>query len=391
MEGRKLKVLQLGKQYYPHIGGIEITMQQIAEGLQGQIESYVLASQERHAARTEIIHGVPVYFAGSLGIIASMPVSFDMIRYLKKHANEFDIIHLHMPFPLGDLACLLSGFKGKLVVYWHSDVVRQKKAMLLYRPLMNWTLKRADAIAIATQGNIDGSPYVKPYEQKCHRIPFGLRREWEKKSDLYWQMVTSEKEKPEAADETALRLLFIGRLVYYKGCDVLIEALEKLKSCTDQKEFSGIHLQIVGEGILREELEKEADKEQLKENITFCGRVSDEELEKQIENCDVFVFPSVANSEAFGLVQLETMAYGKPVINTSLPTGVPWVSIHGETGLTVEPRNAEELAKAILWMKRHPKERREMGKRARERVKTRFTQDKMLADILNLYRELCEE
>ena len=391
MEGRKLKVLQLGKQYCPHIGGIEITMQQIAEGLQGQIESYVLASQERHAARTEIIHGVPVYFAGSLGIIASMPVSFDMIRYLKKHANEFDIIHLHMPFPLGDLACLLSGFKGKLVVYWHSDVVRQKKAMLLYRPLMNWTLKRADAIAIATQGNIDGSPYVKPYEQKCPAgFPLDSAESGKRKAISTGRWSRLKKKSLKRQMKQPCGFFSLEDWCIIKACDVLIEALKKLKSCTDQKEFSGIHLQIVGEGILNRYTYRAA-KEQLKENITFCGRVSDEELEKQIENCDVFVFPSVANSEAFGLVQLETMAYGKPVINTSLPTGVPWVSIHGETGLTVEPRNAEELAEAILWMKRHPKERREMGKRARERVKTHFTQDKMLADILNLYRELCEE
>ncbi len=380
---RKLKVLQLGKQYYPHIGGIEATMQQIAEGIQGEADSYVLASQDRGAAYEKTINGVPVYFAKSLGIIASLPISWDLVRYLKKHCAEYDVIHLHMPFPLGDLACLLSGYRGKLVLYWHSDVVRQKKAMLFYKPLMNWTLKRADAIAIATQGNIDGSPYVKPFESKCVRIPFGLRKAWEKKSDCYWERRTESK-------DSTLRLLFIGRLVYYKGCSILMAAMGELKKKLGT-EINQVELAIVGTGVLEQEMKQQAEQEGLEGAIRFLGKISDEEMEKELEHCDVLVFPSVANSEAFGLVQLEAMAYGKPVINTNLPTGVPWVSLDGETGLTVPPEDAEALSRAILWMKDHPTERREMGVRARQRVKEEFSQEQMLSQILRLYKELCEQ
>lgn len=378
---RKLKVLQLGKQYYPHIGGVEATMQQIAEGIQGEVDSYVLASQGRGAAYEKTVNGVPVYFAKSLGIVASLPISWDLVRYLKKHCGEYDVIHLHMPFPLGDLACLLAGYKGKLVLYWHSDVVRQKKAMLLYKPLMNWTLKRADAIAIATQGNIDGSPYVKPFEKKCVQIPFGLRKAWEEKSDQYWERRT-EREDP------VLHLLFIGRLVYYKGCSILMAAMKELKKELGAQ-MEQVELVIVGTGALEEEMKAQSAQEGLGNVIRFLGKASDEEMEKELERCDVLVFPSVANSEAFGLVQLEAMAFGKPVINTSLPTGVPWVSLDQETGLTVPPGDAGALFKAILWMKNHPKERKEMGIRARQRVKEKFSQEQMLAQILGLYKELC--
>ncbi|MCI9161843.1 MAG: glycosyltransferase [Lachnospiraceae bacterium] len=377
----KLKVLQLGKQYYPHIGGVEATMQQIAEGIQGEVDSYVLASQGRGAAYEKTINGVPVYFAKSLGIIASLPISWDLVRYLKKHCEEYDVIHLHMPFPLGDLACFLSGYKGKLVLYWHSDVVRQKKAMLFYKPLMKWTLKRADAIAIATQGNIDGSPYVKPFEEKCVRIPFGLRKAWEEKSDKYWERRTER-------EDSTLRLLFIGRLVYYKGCSILMAAMRELKKELGAK-MDQIELAIVGTGVLEEEMKAQAAREGLGNVIRFLGKASDEEMEKELERCDVLVFPSVANSEAFGLVQLEAMSYGKPVINTSLPTGVPWVSLDKETGLTVPPEDAESLFRAILWMKDHPEERKEMGIRARRRVKEKFSQEQMLGQILELYKELC--
>lgn len=376
----KIKVLQLGKQYHPHLGGIEKTMQQMAEGIQDKVDSYVLATQDKGEAYNAVINGVPVHYAKSWGIVTSMPISFDLIMYLRKHSSEYDIIHLHMPFPLGDLACLLSGFRGKLILYWHSDVVRQKKMMLFYKPLMNWTLKRADAIAVATQGNINGSPYIKRFEKKCVLIPFGLRKEWEEKSDKYW--ISRLDHKGDINEK--LHLLFIGRLVYYKGCDILINAMAKLKELP-------IDLTIIGSGAMEEELKKRTIQLGLGEMVNFKGRVSDEEMERAITNCDVFVFPSVANSEAFGLVQLEVMAYGKPVINTSLATGVPWVSLNRVNGLTVPPLNIQALADAIRWMWENPAERREMGINARERVKNEFNHEKMIGQILELYNGLVSE
>lgn len=379
---RKLRVLQLGKQYYPHIGGIENTMQQIAEGIQGKVDSYVLASQEKGPAHQEIINQVPVYYAKSWGIVSSMPLSWDLICYLCRNKRKYDIIQLHMPFPLGDLALFLSGYKGKLVLFWHSDIVRQKKAMLLYWPLMKWTLHRADAIAIATQGNIDGSPYVKPFENKCVKVPFGLRKEWEEKSDLYWE----NRHLTEQRDKAKLKLLFIGRLVYYKGCDVLIKAMEELKR--ESEVLQDIELWFVGTGVLESALKERVRNAGLEKNVFFAGKVTDEILQEKVQESDVLVFPSVANSEAFGLVQLEAMAFGKPVINTALPTGVPWVSLDGETGITVPPGEVKALSDAILWMKENPDEREEMGKKARERVKTEFTQKKMMEKLLRLYKEL---
>lgn len=383
---KKLRVLQLGKQYFPHTGGIEATMQQIAEGIQGEVESFVLVAQERGRAYTKVVRGVPVYYAKSLGVVASLPISWDLVRYLCKHAAEYDVIHLHMPFPLGDLACFLSGFKGKLILYWHSDIVRQKKSMVFYKPLMNWTLKRADAIAIATQENIDGSPYVKPFENKCVLIPFGLRKEWDEKSDRYWIKRTDISEEENSG---VLRLLFIGRFVYYKGCDILISAMEKIKT-EFLEDMKDIRLTMVGSGVLEEELKQRVQNSGLNENVEFVGKISDDMLEEEIRQCQVLVFPSIANSEAFGLVQLEAMAFGKPVINTSLATGVPWVSLNGKTGLTVLPGDINALSQAILWMKWHPQDRKKMGIAARKRVKEVFGQDKMIERIVRLYKEVCE-
>ncbi len=371
-----MKVLQLGKLYYPETGGIEKTMQQIAEGIRESVDSYVLAAQPRGKAHREEVNGVHVYYAATFGRIASLPISVDLVRYLCRHASEFDVIHLHMPFPLGDVACLLSGFKGELVVYWHSDVVRQKKLMFFYRPIMERLLKRADVIVIATQGNIDGSPYVKPYEHKCICIPFGVTRSIEKRSDEFWRRRLMAEDKM-----GTLNLLFIGRLVYYKGCEVLIQALNSLAD-------ADIHLTIIGTGVLEMDLRQMVKGCGLDKQVHFLGYAEEGELIRQLEACDVFVFPSVAKSEAFGLVQLEAMAYGKPVINTSLETGVPYVSIHGVTGLTVKPGSERELADAIQFMKEHPEERIRMGDAARLRLKEEYTEEIMIDRLLKLYKEL---
>ena len=118
--------------------------------------------------------------------------------------------------------------------------------------------------------------------------------------------------------------------------------------------------------------------------------MGDDELIGFFKECDVFVLPSLQRSEAFGLVQIEAMAFGKPVINTKLPSGVPYVSLHGETGLTVEPGNTAELAEAMQYLAEHPAERRRMGERARERMDEQFRMDKMLERVLRLYEEFVE-
>ena len=140
---KKLRVLQVNKMYYPATGGVERLVQQIAEGLNERTDMKVLVCRKKGKGQVDTINGVEVHRASSLGVYFSMPVSFSFFRQLRSMSRDCDVIHLHMPFPLGDLGILLSGFKGKVVVSWHSDVVRQKKLMVLYRPIMERLLKRA--------------------------------------------------------------------------------------------------------------------------------------------------------------------------------------------------------------------------------------------------------
>lgn len=376
---QKIKVLQVNKLYYPEIGGIEKTLQQISEGLQAQedVELKVLVCQKKGRSQIEHVNGVEVHRAGSLGVVASVPISIPFLFQLRKMAKEQDVIQFHLPFPLGDLGCLLSGYKGKVVAFWHSDVVKQKKWMIFYRPVMELFLKRADLILVGAQGIVEGSKYLGPYREKCRVVPFAVTDDILQDGTAFLQ-TNGYKKKTEK-----LNFLFVGRLVYYKGCSVLLEAFEKMDSDAT--------LTIIGEGPLREELEQRVVEKELTNRINLLGKVDNEIMKQCMRNADVFVLPSTERSEAFGLVQLEAMTYGTPVINTNLPSGVPEVSIHGRTGLTVEPGDVQGLKEAMLWMTEHGAEREAMGIAARKRLEEWYTERIMVSSIKKIYKELCEK
>ncbi len=376
---RKLRILQVNKLYYPVTGGIERVVQQLAEGLSEDTDTKVLVCRSKGKTVTEIVNGVEVYRAGSLGVVSSLPLSVSFLWKFRKMSKDRDIVQIHLPFPLADLACLLSGYHGKVVLWWHSDIVRQKKMMKLYRPLMNWMLRRADVIIVATEGHINGSLYLEPYREKCVVIPFGVEKRIEEKANLWFQ------EEIKKIPEHTIRFLFVGRFVYYKGCRVLLEAFAKVAA--DNPE---LRLDLVGSGSMERELKDLTEKYGLTEKVFFHSNVGDEELIEYFQACDVFVLPSIARSEAFGLVQIEAMAFGKPVINTNLPSGVPYVSIDGVTGLTVPPDHVEELAAAMRYLAEHPKEREQMGQRARKRMTERYRMDTMLTCVYQLYEKLAE-
>ncbi len=173
-------------------------------------------------------------------------------------------------------------------------------------------------------------------------------------------------------------VLFAGRLNYYKGLEYLIEAMQEIEA----------KLLIVGEGELREELEEKARSLKVNQKIIFLGKVSDEKLKYCYQICDLFVLPSVESSEAFGIVQMEAMAYGKPVVNTNLPTGVPYVSVDSETGITVPPRDSKALAKAINKILNDKRLAAKFSENALRRVREEFSREKMLGSIYLIYKEL---
>ncbi len=360
-------ILEVNKFYPPHIGGIETVVAQRAKYLRQfpDTEIKVLVCQEKGKSRTEFINGVEIIRCASLGTYFSCPVSFSFFQKFQELSKWADVIEFHTPFPLGDIACLLSHCQCRVVISWHSDIIRQKKLLKLYQPVLKKFLQRADCIITATQGHIDSSAFLPDFREKCRVIPYPV----EFSHNLHFSPVLTEKlYRPEH-----VKLLFVGRFVYYKGVDILLKAFRKVHGC---------ELFLCGTGVLEPELRK------LAQNLPvhFLGNLSDSDLQSAFADCDIFILPSVENSEAFGIVQQEAMSAGKPVINTSLPTGVPYVSVHQLTGLTVPPHQVQPLAEAIQKLADSPALRQTYGQNARKRVLDLYQCDSIMQEIYHVLR-----
>ena len=376
MTNKKLNILEINKAYFPHVGGIETLVRQYSEEL-GKMDGVrvrtLVCRDGRGKTIRERLNGVDLTRAGSLGTYFSCPLSFFFIRLFRKMAKDADVVHINVPFPLADAALLLSGFKGRVVVSWHSDVVKQKKLMLLYKPLMMKMLKRADCIITATEGHINGSEFLPPFRNKCRVIPYGLDTE----KYLSIERVPFLTEKLTSKDN--IKVFFTGRLVYYKGVDILLKAFTKIRGC---------ELFIAGTGELESELKAFAAKHDMSDKVHFLGFLPDEQLKQAFADCDIFVLPSVQRSEAFGIVQQEAMVYGKPVINTDLPSGVPFVSIHGKTGLTVPPSDPKALAAAVNRLAYDKDLREKFGKNAAKRVLECYREENIIREIYNTLKDV---
>lgn len=374
-----IKVLHIYKYYLPYVGGVERVIQQIAEGLATKgVESQVLAcSHNRNFSSTqEIIGGIRVTRVSSIGVLFSTPVSLAFLLAFRRLSQWADILHFHSPFPLADFSHLIYSPRGKkVVVTYHADIsqTRWSFLMLIYKPILRSLLKKVSRIIITSPAALEFSIVLSAFSHKCRVIPLAI--------DLAkWKPVPAErikalKKRFGLGDDKVV--LFVGRLIYYKALDYLIAAMQRINA----------KLVIVGEGELKGELKLKANNLGLANKVIFTGKVSDEELQSYYSMADVFVLPSKRGAEAFGIVQLEAMAYGIPIVNTKLPTGVTFVSPHNETGLTVPPCDSEALANAINIILEDDSLRQRLSRNALERVKL-FSLDRMLDAIYNMYIEV---
>jgi len=367
-----MRVLLLNKAYPPVIGGIERHVETLASGLARRgTEVEVLVCNEGLRRVVEGENHLTVIRLPSPGKVASMhlgPTTPLWVRRLR-----VDLIHVHLPYPMGDLSAWLTRPSAPIVATWHSDIVRQRHLVRFYRPLREWFLGRADRILVTSPPLLENTPALSAYRTKCRVVPLGIEPER--------FLLTSEVERRarEIRDSLGTPLiLFVGRLVKYKGLHYLLRAMPPLQA----------RLLIVGNGPLRKALEAECHALSIAERVLFAGTVSDLDLAAYYHACDLLALPSIGNNEAFGLVQLEAMVCGKPVVSTKLSTGVPYVNVDGETGLVVPPEDPDALGRAIAGLLGDPLRRAEMGRRGRERVEQLFTAERMVDEVLRHYREV---
>jgi glycosyltransferase involved in cell wall biosynthesis len=371
------RVLQIFKYYAPHVGGVEKVAQDIAEGLKDRVSTRVLTCHEALRTHLENVNGVNVTRAGRLATYFSVPLAPRFPFFMRQMAREADILHFHLPYPWADFSYLLARPHGRVVAWWHSEIVRPKYLTKLYKPFLKHFLKKADRIIVAAPQLVDKSPFLSQFKDKCRVIPIGI--------DTNRFRMTLELEEGIRAirkkHENKKIILFVGRLIYYKGLGYLIEAMAQVSR-------SDAILLVVGEGPLRPQLEALAEERGISDRIVFLGKLADQELLFHFHACSLFVLPSVASTEAFGIVQLEAMACRKPVISTDLPTGVPFVNQHEKTGLIVPPANAEALSVAINKLLDNEVLAQKYGEAARQRVQEEFTIGVMLKRVLALYKEV---
>jgi rhamnosyl/mannosyltransferase len=307
--------------------------------------------------------------------LAATVISPAMIGKLRKIQHEYDIIHIHHPDPMACLALFFSGYKGKVVLHWHSDILKQKTLLKLYGPLQRWLIKRADVIVGTTPVYIQQSPFLQQVQDKTTCILIGIDELKAAKEDVV-------RIKEQWAGK---KIIFsIGRLVEYKGYEYLINAARYLNN--------DYVILIGGCGPLKNELQRLIDEQELTEKVKLMGFIPDnEEVAAYFMACDVFVLSSIWKTEAFGVVQIEAMSCGKPVVATRIEgSGVSWVNEEGVSGYNVEPQNAEALAGAIRKLLSDSQLYAAFSARARQRYETLFTQQKMIDSCLKLYNNLLD-
>jgi glycosyltransferase involved in cell wall biosynthesis len=357
-----MKILHLGKFYPPENGGIETVTYELVQGFNKHgIVCDVLACTHRDQTHIQMreagTNSYRVYLCRSSMRIGSFSFSADYIKRCREVCKNYDVLVLHMPNPLGCLALLLSGFIGKVQIIWHSDVIRQTQLLFFYQPLQSWAIRRADIIYGATLAHIQESDCTSEFLGKFEIIPFGI-------SDLSANVRTH-------IESRVINVLAIGRLVYYKGFDVLIKAVSMLPDY--------YRLAIIGIGPAQGKLEALIDNLNLRGRVTLLGSVDSQNLQQSLLACDIFCLPSTERSEMYGMVQLEAMAYGKPLIVTDIPrSGTRYVNRHGVTGYTVAVNDVTELFQSIFALGESSEDREKFGRAARDLYLSEYTSSIMV-------------
>lgn len=366
----KIRVLHIGKFYPPHRGGMESVLYDLCEELKGNVDLRVLVANGKGSTRIQRQEGFEVIRVGTFGTIFSTSICPSMPYWIKRF--RADIVQIHHPNPMANIAYLLCNQPGRLIVLYQSDIIRQRITYGLYFPFLMMMLKKAHRIIVTSPNYLASSPLLTRFKEKCVVIPLGID-------------IRKFRKGGNGTRISAIRsqyggriILFVGRLTHYKGVPYLLDAM---------KEVSG-QLLIIGKGELEHNLKSQAARNGLSTKVHFLGELTEGEMVPFFHACDMLVLPSISRNEAFGLVQLEAMACCKPVISTNLDTGVSYVNQNGVTGFVLPPMDSEALADAINRLLEDENLRTRMGIEGMRRVERKFTREKMAGETLKLYEEV---
>lgn len=366
-----MKVIQLVKYYDPCQGGMESVVKNIVEGVvkySDSISFIVYSNNHLRKLKRVITHkeGITIIKEITPIYLKSQPLN---LRYpsLNKLIRDSDVVHHHYPFPTMEFTLLRNLKKienKKFIITWHANIKNSRWSWIakFYNPMINKLLDRADHIVVTSPQLLAASDVLKKYSEKVKVIPLSFDPKYS---------ISESKKYPV---ERKFELLFVGKLREYKGIEFLIKAVEDLP----------IMLTIVGNGEELETLMEQVKILNIEQKVKFIVKADDIQLSQIYKNSDLFILPSINEAEAFGVVQLEAMANGLPVINTNLDSGVPFVSLNNFSGITVEPKCSESLKSAILKIIESKELYELYSSNSIERAGL-FTREKMAESYLELY------
>lgn len=368
-----MKILQLGK-FYPIRGGVEKVMYDLMSGLSARgVDCDMMCATTEGGSRIETLNDhASLICCDTMAKAAATMISPKMIYALRRVCHNYDIIHIHHPDPMACMALYFSGYDGSVILHWHSDILKQKYLLKLYKPFQDWLLRRADIIVGTTPIYVKESPFLKHVQHKITSFPIGTDP-WDMKKGKPNYVRESYKDK---------KIIFsLGRLVEYKGYEYLIDAALHLPD--------DYVILIGGTGPLRAKLQTQIDASNLNDKVKLLGFIEDKDLPFYYDACSLFCLSSVFKTEAFGIVQIEAMSCSKPVIATIIPgSGTYWVNAHNESGLNIEPGNSQELANAIINITSDEHTYDMYCRGARRRYEQHFTYNKMIDNCLNIYNRV---
>lgn len=367
-------IVHFGKYYFPERGGIESVTISLAEGaVLAEYSVSVVCFRTGNSSESERINTVEVLRAPIAGLISSQPLGFRYFFLCLREARRADLIHMHGPNMLAALCCLLVPRRTRLLVHWHSDIVGKGWLGRVLRPLEQALLRRADRVVATSPAYAVSSVSLAKHTEKIRIVPIGTRAPRELNPEL----------SPMWADRLVNKrlVLSVGRLVPYKGFDVLIAAAARLPENTA--------VVIVGGGPLENELRARIETAGLNDRVYLAGKLDDATLDALFRHACVYCMPSRERSEAFGVVLLEAMAHGIPIVATEIPgSGVPWVNQHECSGLNVPVNDPVALANACSRILLSEAERERFAKASRQRFLDFFTEEESVRKMTEIYSEL---
>jgi glycosyltransferase involved in cell wall biosynthesis len=373
-----MKILQLGKAFAPvkGIGGVEKVIELFYYGLnRNHIDCDVLGVNDKFKFEIDnFSYNGKIYRERLLLRAQSTFLSVHLIIRLFRISHKYDIIHVHHPDPMSFLALFLVRPRAKIVIHWHSDILRQKFLYFFFKKLEKWVLRRSDLILCTSPKYFESNLILEPYLKKVDYLAIGFN----KVDNIVNKNLVSSIELRKGNRK---QIVFIGRLVYYKGLEFLIKSMSITKS--------DAYLCIIGDGEYFNALKQLTKDLGIENKVFYFGNLKDSDKFSYLMTSDILVLPSIFKSEAYGIVQIEAMAYGIPVVSTRIVgSGVDWVNQNGRTGITVPICDEHALAKAIDQICFDSMLYQKLSNGAIRRYQHEFTEDTMISRLMKFYEKI---